>query len=197
MMPRFLSNTQTFMLTFCLIGSICSVCPTSGAKESSSLLSQHEVVEPPGTQLIQHFIQDMQAGKVLYARYGFPFWLDSRWIKDEATLTALLSEGAKQRPFPEISDLHVEIHPLTTLAVKSPQAFERLSLKAEAAFLEKTRLAVVFFEIKKEGQLNKEESWLLVQPVLSAEPVAKTAQPSGEARGAGHVAWQLVGLLER
>lgn len=142
------------------------------------------LIEPPGTLLVQNLLQDMRAGSTQAARYGFPFWLDSRWIKDEHTLNALFHEGAKQRPFPEITHLLVEIHPLSTLEAKSPQAWERLSRKAEADFLEKTRLAVVFFEIKKDGELRKEESWLLLQAIDSSQT-------------AGHLQWKLVGLLER
>ena len=172
MMPRFLWNTQTQTL-------ILSLC----LNLSFSLPLWAQAVplpQPPGTVLVQQLLQDMQAGEPRTARYGFPFWLDSRWIKDEQTLSALFQEGAKQRPFPEVTHLRVEIHPLSTLEAKSPAAWERLSLKSEAEFLAKTRLALVFFEIKKHGELHREESWLLVQPTEGSEPL-----------------WKLVGLLER
>ena len=129
MMPRFLTNTQTFILSTCLIFAFCHGSGAQVPSSDTAALWVSPTPLPQGTQLIQHFIQDMRAGEIGYARYGFPFWLDSRWIKDKNTLNALFAEGAKQRPFPVITDLHVEIHPLSTLQVKSAKAWERLSQK--------------------------------------------------------------------
>lgn len=135
--------------------------------------------KPAGTVLVEQFVEDMQQGRMRVEHYLFPFWLDHYWIQDAETLQLLFAEGAKQRPFPVIEKLRVEIHPLTLLEHKSPRAWEQLSTKASGDFLEKTRLALVFFDIQTpETQKKNEENWLLVQQ---------------DAQGT----WRLTGLLER
>lgn len=137
------------------------------------------IQKPAGTVLVEHFVEDMQQGRMQSEHYLFPFWLDHYWIQDAETLQLLFAEGAKQRPFPVIEKLRVEIHPLTLLEHKSPRAWEQLSTKASADFLKQTRLALVFFDIQTpETQKKNEENWLLVQQ---------------DAQGN----WKLTGLLER
>ncbi len=147
---------------------------------SPALAAEKPVMQKPaGTVLVEHFVEDMQQGRVRVEHYLFPFWLDHYWIQDAETLQVLFAEGAKQRPFPVIEKLRVEIHPLTLLEHKSPRAWEQLSTKASADFLKQTRLALVFFDIQTpETQKKNEENWLLVQQ---------------DAQGN----WKLTGLLER
>lgn len=145
-----------------------------------ALASESPVLQKPaGTVLVEQFVEDMQQGRMRVEHYLFPFWLDHYWIQDAETLQLLFAEGAKQRPFPVIEKLRVEIHPLTLLEHKSPRAWEQLSAKASPEFLSQTRLALVFFDIQTpEAQKKNEESWLLVQQ---------------DAQGT----WRLTGLLER
>lgn len=152
-----------------------------GAAETPVVESQATAVsvKPAGTVLIEHFIEDMQKGQMRPAYYRFPFWLDHYWIQEANTLQLLFAEGAKQRPFPQINNLRVEIHPLALLAEKAPNAWEKLSLKASEEFRAQTRLALVFFDIQTpESTKKSQENWLLVQQDAAGE-------------------WKLTGLLER
>jgi len=132
---------------------------------------------PSPEKQVQHLmlemIGDMRTGQPQLERYGFPFWLDGRWLAKSTELEALFAESHGQ-PIPEVKELQVKLYPLTHLDTIRPLAWQRLQEQADPAFLARTQLAWVHLQTPEKTQA--EESWLLVQQVD------------------GH--WVLVGLIE-